>query len=121
MKFQNGNIHQNILFIQPVHDWKVDVVSRFFELLYSQKVRYGGQDTICWVPLKKKSYYQVLSTLVWSTFPYKNIWKVKAPPRVALCVWMATLRKILTLAHLHKRNIIVLEWYCMSKNCRVIL
>ena len=52
-----------------MHDWKVDVVSQFFELLYSNRIRYGGEDTMCWVPSKRKyfevkSYYQVLSTLV---------------------------------------------------------
>jgi hypothetical protein len=37
MLIQNGNIHWNILFTRPVHDWEVEVASRFFELLYSQK------------------------------------------------------------------------------------
>jgi hypothetical protein len=30
-QFQNGNIHWNVLFIPHVHNWQVDVVSRFFE------------------------------------------------------------------------------------------
>jgi hypothetical protein len=51
MLIQNGHIHWNILFTRPVHDWEVEVVSRFFEL-YSQKIRYGGNDTICWIPSK---------------------------------------------------------------------
>lgn len=29
-------------------NWEVDAVSRFYEVLYSPKVRYGGVDTICW-------------------------------------------------------------------------
>jgi hypothetical protein len=33
-----------------VHDWELNVVSRFFELLYSQKIRFG--DTF-----KVNSYY----------------------------------------------------------------
>jgi hypothetical protein len=40
----------NILFTRPVHDWEVEVVSRFFELLYSLKIRYEGEDKICWIP-----------------------------------------------------------------------
>ena len=61
-----------------MHDWEVDVIARFFELLYSQIVRYGNEEKICWIPLKRKSfevklYYQVLSTPVWSTFPWKSI------------------------------------------------
>jgi hypothetical protein len=56
MQIQNGNIHWNILFTGPMHDWEVKVVSRFFEFLYSQKVRYGGGDTICLIPSKRKSF-----------------------------------------------------------------
>jgi hypothetical protein len=64
MMFHNGNIHWNIIFINHVHDWELEVVSKFFEL-YSQRVRHGGKDTICWIPSKRKicevmSYYQVL-------------------------------------------------------------
>jgi hypothetical protein len=47
MHIQNVHIHWNILFTRDVHDWEVEVVSRFFELLYCQKIRYGGKDTIC--------------------------------------------------------------------------
>jgi hypothetical protein len=36
------------------------------------------------------------------SFPWKSIWKVKAPSRVAFFLWMATLRKILTLDNFMK-------------------
>lgn len=48
MQFHNGTIHWNILFTRSVHDWEVEVVSKFFEL-YSQRVKHGGDDTICWI------------------------------------------------------------------------
>jgi hypothetical protein len=51
MQLQKGIIHWNVLFMCPAHDWEGDVVSRFFEL-YSQKVRYEGEYTICLVPSK---------------------------------------------------------------------
>jgi hypothetical protein len=38
MQRQNGTILWNILFSRPVHDWEVEVVSRFFEMLYALKV-----------------------------------------------------------------------------------
>jgi hypothetical protein len=49
-----------------------------FILLYSNKIRYGGEYTMCWVSsnmksFQVKSYYQVFSTLVLSTFPWKSI------------------------------------------------
>jgi hypothetical protein len=51
----------------------VEVVSSFFELLYSQRVRQEGDGRICWIPSKRKlfevkSYYCVLSILGNSSF-----------------------------------------------------
>jgi hypothetical protein len=99
----------------------VNVVSRFYEVLYSQKVRYGCVDTIGWSPSKRKvfdvkSYYQIMPNSVQYSFPCKSIWKVKAPPRVAFFVWTAALGKILTMDILCKRNIMVAEWCCMCKH-----
>jgi len=92
----------------------VEEVSRFFEMLYSLKVRCEGEDKICWIPARRKSfavksYYKVLSSPIQSSFLWKSIWKVKGPPRVAFFVWTATLGKILTLDNLRKKNIIVME------------
>ena len=97
------------------------VILRFFELLYSQKVRYGGEDKICRVPSKRKtfeakSYCQVLSTPVQAFCPWKSIRTVKAPTRVAFFVLTAALGKILTLENLRKRNIMV-GWCHMCKQC----
>jgi len=41
MQFQNRYFYWNIFFTRPVHDWEVEVVSYFFELLYSHGVRQG--------------------------------------------------------------------------------
>jgi hypothetical protein len=81
MQVHNGCTHWHVLFTWPVEDWEVELVSRFFELLYSQKVRYGGEDKLCWIPSKTKSfevklYYQVLSnpiSTVRASFPWKGI------------------------------------------------
>jgi len=113
MQGQNGIIMWNILFIRPVHDWEVEAVCRFFEMLYTLKVRCEGEDKMYWIPARKKSfevksYYKVLSSPIQSSFPWKSIWKVKVPPRVAFFVWTATLGKILTLDNLRKRKIIVI-------------
>jgi hypothetical protein len=50
MQRQNGTILWNILFTRPVLDWEVEDVSRFFEMLYSLKVRSEGEDKMCWIP-----------------------------------------------------------------------
>jgi hypothetical protein len=103
-----------------VHDWEVEVVFDFFELLYSQRVRRGGVDKMYWIPSKRKSfqvksYYYALSPLVSSHFPWKSIWKVNAPSRVVVFVWTTALGKILTLDNLQKMNATVVDWCCMSK------
>jgi hypothetical protein len=71
LQFRNGNIH--CFFTRPAYDWEVEVVSSFFELLYSQRVRQEGDGRICWIPSKRKlfevkSYYCVLSILGNSSF-----------------------------------------------------
>jgi hypothetical protein len=50
-----------------------------------------------------------------SSFSWKSIWHVNAPPRVAFFVWSAVLGKILTRDNLRKRNVVVIEWCCMYK------
>jgi hypothetical protein len=68
--------------------------------------------------LKFKSYYQVLSTLVSSSFPWRSIWKIKAPLRGAFFfVWTTALEKILMLDNLQKMNVIMAEWCYMCKKC----
>jgi hypothetical protein len=86
-----GEILLNILFSRPVHDWEVEGISRFFEMLYTLKVRSEGEDKMCWILARKKSfevksYYKVLSSPIQSSFPWKSIWKVKVLPRVAFFV-----------------------------------
>lgn len=57
----------------------------------------------------------MLTILIGSPFPWKNIWRIKVPSRVAIFVWMAALGKILTLDNPRKRNIIMVDWYCTYK------
>jgi len=47
MQRHNGTILWTVLFILPVHDWEMEEVSRFFEMLYSLKV--GGKARIQFV------------------------------------------------------------------------
>jgi hypothetical protein len=39
MDIAHSIIHWNVMFSRPVHDWKMKVVSQFFELLYSQQIK----------------------------------------------------------------------------------
>uniref|UniRef100_A0A7N2MW27 Reverse transcriptase zinc-binding domain-containing protein n=1 Tax=Quercus lobata TaxID=97700 RepID=A0A7N2MW27_QUELO len=72
-------------------------------------------------PDKKKgfkvaTYYRLLDAATIAneqSFPWKIIWRSKAPPRVAFFVWTAALRKILTIDNLRKRKIRIIDWCCM--------
>jgi hypothetical protein len=52
----------------------------------------GESDGIFWIPD--------------SMFPWKKIWRVKAPSKVVFFVWTTTLGKILMLDNLRKQNVI---------------
>jgi hypothetical protein len=97
-----------------IGNWELEEVSRFFELLYSQQIRHGKVDKICWIPSKRKnfevkSYYKVKANLEPVDGPWKIIWKSKVPLRVTFFVWMAVLGKVIMIDNLRKKNIIVME------------
>jgi len=96
------------------------MILSFFDRIYSSYVRYGEGDRLVWNPSKNgffevSSYYEILIRRNGPSFPWKSIWRVKAPTRVAFFVWSTTLGKILTHDNLCKRNIVVIEWCCMCK------
>jgi hypothetical protein len=53
MQFRKGNLQWNRFFNRSVHVWEKYLVSSFFELLYSIRLRQGGEDNICWIPSKR--------------------------------------------------------------------
>jgi hypothetical protein len=79
-----------------------------------------GADKIWWVPNKKgkfevKSFYSILNSSISFHFPWKSIWRTKAPPWVAFFVWSTALGKILTLDNLKRRNIVLVNRCGMCK------
>jgi hypothetical protein len=81
VQFSNGNLQWNISFTKPMHDWEVDLITSFFgllTLLYSLKLRQGGEHKVCWIPSKsrkfeERSFYHALCTPTGSPFPFKSI------------------------------------------------
>uniref|UniRef100_A0A2N9FNC6 Reverse transcriptase zinc-binding domain-containing protein n=1 Tax=Fagus sylvatica TaxID=28930 RepID=A0A2N9FNC6_FAGSY len=51
-----------------------------------------------------RSYYSALSARPGRRFPWKSIWAVKAPPRVAFFIWTATWGRILTCDNLMRKG-----------------
>ena len=70
-----------------------------------QPPRGGGCDSLCWGlngswKFDIWSFYHKTRNVAPSTFPWKGIWKVKVPKRVAFFMWIAAYSQILTLDNL---------------------
>jgi hypothetical protein len=111
-----GGVAQwNVLFTRYAQDWEVEMVMFFFEQLYSIRIRHGEVDRVLWNLSKRrnfevKTFYKALVCHEAASFPWKGIWRVKAPKHVAFVVWTAALGKILTHDNLRRRGIMVVEW-----------
>ena len=81
------------------------------------------EDKICWKPYKKNgfkvgTYYHFLDTGAITSehpFPWKIIWRSKAPLRVAFFVWTVALGKILIIDNLRKIKVRIIDWCYMCK------
>jgi hypothetical protein len=63
-----------------------------------------------------RSFYQVLSSHRSLSFPWKRIWRTKAPPRVAFFAWTAAKSKIPTIDNLRWRGMIVVNRCLLCKS-----
>ena len=47
MLYQDGSIHWNIIFTRPIQDWEVELVSSFFNVVFSRsKARRCGKNML---------------------------------------------------------------------------
>uniref|UniRef100_A0A2N9FD38 SMP-LTD domain-containing protein n=1 Tax=Fagus sylvatica TaxID=28930 RepID=A0A2N9FD38_FAGSY len=112
----------NFSFIRDFNDWEMDEVLTFFNLIHSKIPRHEGPDVMKWSLRQhgrfgSKSFYQALIGQSNIHFPWKAIWRVKAPRRVAFFVWTAAWGKILTCDNLMRRGYSWLAgWCCMCRN-----
>jgi hypothetical protein len=109
----DGVARWNVVFTRYAQDWEVKMVLSFYEQLYSTRIRHGEVDRLVWNLSKRRSFevktfYRALACQEAVSFPWKGIWRVKAPKRVAFFVWILALGKILTHDNLHRRHIVVL-------------
>jgi hypothetical protein len=109
----------NVTFERDFNDWEVDVVAEFFQFLHSHMVPNAApSDELRWKQCKdgvftSRSYHYALIDRRGVRFPWKSIWRVKAPPRVAFFVWTATWGRILTCDNLMRRGYTMAGWCCM--------
>lgn len=111
-------------FARTAHDCEVDIFTSFYNLLYSVRVRWEGEDKIWWAFSKRE--HCLMSdpfTISWVVvkaliFPCKSIWWTKALLRVASFVWSAALGNIITMDSLRKHNVLWLTSVVCVKRMR---
>ena len=111
----------NVIFGRDFNYWELDHVVAFFSLLHSHTRRGEVVDKLVWNPNRSvsfdsRSFYHVLHVPIEICFPWKSIWRVKAPPRVAFFIWSTAWGRILTCDNLKKRGFVLVGWCCMCKN-----
>ena len=85
MSVRNGKLHWEVTFVRNLQDWEIESLVSFLDLLYFFSLHESGVDQFCWQRKTKKgfstrSYYCCLTAPTTMQFPWKGIWKPKAPP-----------------------------------------
>uniref|UniRef100_A0A2N9GJ10 Reverse transcriptase zinc-binding domain-containing protein n=1 Tax=Fagus sylvatica TaxID=28930 RepID=A0A2N9GJ10_FAGSY len=110
----------NLSFGRSFNDWELDQVMAFFSVIHSHIPRVFLPIDCDGVLNRKgvfdsRSYFHVLHAPVAVAFPWKIIWGVKSPRRVAFFMWTVAWGRILTCDNLRKRGIVLVGWCCMCK------
>ena len=110
----------NVHLIRDPNDWELGVVDEFLRTLGSNLPQTENGDRMRWKLMKNgdfdiRSFYYKLRGPLPIIFPWKCIWKVKAPQRVSFFVWTATWDKILTGDNLQGRGLDFVDWYIMCR------
>ena len=107
MCWSGGRIRWDAKFRHSPQDWEQESFDLFMDMVYSSTVWGLGPDRACWKPARSRGFevrgfYLSFYPPTILSFPWKMIWKLKVPPRVAFFSWSASLGKILTTDNLHK-------------------
>ena len=112
----------DVRFIRGPNDWKADVMDEFFRFLASNQPLVTEGDRMRWKLSKKgdftiRSFYHKLHGSSPIVFPWKGIWKVKAPRHVSFFVWTAAWDRILTGDNMKLKGYDFVDWCIMCRCC----
>ncbi len=114
----HDSVEWNVTFIRDFNDWEVEEVISFMSLIYSNTPKGVGED-VGWWGLKSNGRFDIqplyngLRGSPRSAFPWRCIWRSKAPQRVCFFVWTAAWNKILTCDNLMRQGYALANWCCM--------
>ena len=96
-------------FHREFNDWELAASFSLLHFIQSRIPRGGGCDRLCWDlnssgKFDTRSFYHKIRNAAPSTLPWKGIWKVKVPKRVAFFMWTTAHGQILTLDNLMLRG-----------------
>ncbi len=115
---EHGRVDWNVIFVRNFNDWELNIVVSFLHLLQSHLSSREVDDGLRW-SLKKtgtfdiRSFYMALRDSSTVVFPWKSIWRTKAPRRACFFEWTAAWNRILTCDNLSKRGYTLTSWCCM--------
>jgi hypothetical protein len=104
------------------NDWEMDQVMTFFSLLHSHTPWGVGEDKLVWNLNRtglfdSRSFYHMLHVPTKMCFPWKIIWRVKAPRRVAFFMWTVAWGQILICDNLRKKGFCFGRLVLYVQNC----
>ena len=116
----------DVRFIWGPYDWEANMVDDFFRFLASCLPLVTEGDRMRWKLTKKRdftirSFYHKLHDSSSIVFPWKGIWKVKAPRRASFFVWTATWDRILIRDNLRSKGDDFVDWCIMCWCCGEIV
>jgi hypothetical protein len=98
----------------------MDTVATFLKMLESKSPVREVADGSWWHLRRNgrfdiRSWYDAIRAATPVVFPWRSIWRTKAPRRVQFFVWTVAWNKIFTCDNLIKRGYIITSWCCMCK------
>ena len=110
----------SVRFFRGPNDWELGEVEDLLCTLGSNLSQFVNGDRLRWKQTKNGDFdiclfYNKLRGPLPIIFPWKGIWKVKAPWRVSFFVWTATWDKILTGDNLWGRGFDFIDWCIMCR------